>query len=95
MTVTEAHRAADGSSARARGRRKNPEATSRLHLYMPETLIKRLEEIQRDTHASSITEVIKDALTLYAAAVQEHKSGGNIYFKRTGDGIERQLALFI
>ncbi len=80
---------------KSRGRRKSPESGSRVHLYMPETLLKRLEEIQRDTHASSITEVVKDALTLYAAAVEEHKNGGRVYFKRHSDGVERQLALFI
>jgi len=52
-------------------------------------------EIQRDTHASSITEVVKNSLQLYAAAVEEHKSGGCLYFKRKDEKGERQLALFI
>jgi len=47
------------------------------------------------THASGLTEVVKDALTLYAAAVEEHKNGGHVYFKRENEGVERQLALFI
>jgi hypothetical protein len=80
---------------RARGRPKSVESGNRIHLYIPETLTKRLMEIQRDTHASSITEVVKNALTLYAAAVEEHKSGGHVYFKRKGEDGERQLALFI
>jgi len=96
MALTEANHAADVRVARkSRGRRKSPEVGSRVHLYIPESLIKRLEQIQLDTHASSITEVVKDALTLYAAAVEEHKNGGHVYFKRNSGGVERQLALFI
>jgi hypothetical protein len=80
---------------RARGRSKSPEAGSRLHIYIPESLTVRLSQIQRDTHASSLTEVVKAALQLYAAAVEEHKRGGHVYFRREDDGVERQLALFI
>src|SRR5437588_10436015 len=50
-----------------RGRPKGIGAGNRLHIYIPESLTHRLLEIQRDTPASSITEVVKDALTLYAA----------------------------
>jgi hypothetical protein len=81
--------------AKLRGRPKNLEAGNRVHIYIPESLTKRLLEIQRDTHASSITEVVKNALMLYAAAVQEHKDGGHVYFKRKDEQTERQLALFI
>jgi hypothetical protein len=41
----------------------------------------RLHDIQRDTPASPITEVVKNALQLYAAAVDGHKNGGAICFK--------------
>lgn len=96
MTVfDDARAAAQRGPRKPRGRPKNPDGGTRVHLYIPETLIQRLAEIQRDTHASSITEVVKNALTLYAAAVEEHKNGGHIYFKRREEGFERQLALFI
>jgi hypothetical protein len=74
-----------GEARRARGRPKNA---------IPETLIERLHEIQRDTHASSLTEVVRDALQLYAAAVEVHKNGGHICFEDDKGG-ERQLAIFI
>jgi hypothetical protein len=82
-----------GDARRPRGRPKNVEA-SRIHLSLPESLLNRLQEIQRDTHANSLTEVVKAALQLYAAAVEEHKNGGRVYF-RDEEGRERQLALFI
>jgi len=80
---------------RTRGRPKSVETGNRFHISIPESLTKRLLEIQHDTHAVSITEVVKNALQLYAAAVEEHKNGGYVYFKRKDEGIERQLALFI
>jgi hypothetical protein len=85
----------NGQAPRLRGRPKNADS-SRVHISIPDSLISRLQEIQRDTHASSLTEVVKAALQLYAAAVEEHKNGGGMYFKRKdGEGGERQLALFI
>jgi hypothetical protein len=96
MTMVEDRReAAPPLARRARGRPKAAEGGNRLHIYIPETLTQRLMELQRDTHASSLTEVVKSALQLYAAAVEEHKNGGNVYFKRKGENGERQLALFI
>jgi hypothetical protein len=83
----------NGDVRRVRGRPKSVEA-SRIHLSLPDTLLSRLQEIQRDTHANSLTEVVKAALQLYAAAVAEHKNGGRLYFK-DDEGHERQLALFI
>jgi hypothetical protein len=91
------NKAADVQSAarKARGRPKSLESGNRLHIYIPESLTNRLLEIQRDTHAGSVTEVVKAALQLYAAAIAEHKNGGHLYFKRREDSTERQLALFI
>ena len=94
-TANAAVRDAARTPVKGRGRPKSLEAGNRLHLYIPESLTKRLSEIQRDTHASSITEVVKNALTLYAAAVEEHKNGGHVFFKRKDEDGERQLALFI
>jgi hypothetical protein len=82
------------AARRSRGRPKNPEAGSKIHISIPENLTKRLVELQKDTHASSLTEVIKAALLLYAAAVEEHKAGGHVYFRRRHEE-ERQLALFL
>ncbi len=94
--MTETDSVADARDARrARGRPKSAEAGIRFHISMPESLTHRLEEIQRDTHASSLAEVVKAALQLYVAAVEEHKNGGHVYFKRKDEGVERQLALFI
>ncbi|MBI5130987.1 MAG: hypothetical protein HZA66_16220 [Rhodopseudomonas palustris] len=96
MTVIDESGPAPGGAARKpRGRPKSAESGTRLHLYLPDSLTGRLQELQRDTYAGSITEVIKNALTLYAAAVEEHKNGGRVYFKRKDEAGERQLALFI
>lgn len=78
-----------------RGRPKRVENGSRIHISVPESLSSRLQEIQQQTHANSISEVVKNALAFYAAAVEEHQNGGKVYFKREGEGRDRELALFI
>ncbi len=95
MTMIKGGQAPATEVRKARGRPKSVEGGNRLHIYIPDTLTKRLVEIQRETHANSLTEVVKSALQLYAAAIEEHKNGGRVYFKRKDEGTERQLALFI
>jgi hypothetical protein len=96
MSMIDADSASDtGIAKRARGRSKSPESGNRVHIYIPDSLTKRLEEIRLATHATSLTEVVKNALQLYAAAVEEHKRGGHVYFKREGENVEHRLALFI
>jgi hypothetical protein len=80
---------------KARGRPESPEPMKRLHLSLPTSLIERMHEMQIETHASSMTELVKQALTLYAAALKEHKEGGHVYLKREGEEVMRQLTLFI
>jgi hypothetical protein len=77
---------------RSRGRPKSREGGSRVHIFVQDSMMERLLELQEYSHASSITEVIKNALQLYAAAVHEHKSGSRLCFK--DDEGERQLLIF-
>lgn len=95
MSVTEKLGSVTPIGVARRGRPKNMEEGKRVHISIPDTLAERLEDIRKETHASSLTEVVKNALALYAAAVTEHKAGGHVYFKRVSEGTERQLALFI
>jgi hypothetical protein len=80
---------------RGRGRPKRVEPGSRLHISVPQSLVTRVIEMRQQTHAGSISEVVKRALALYAAAVAEHRNGGRLYFKREGEAAERELALFV
>ncbi len=80
------------------GRGRPPKAQDegkRTHISVPESMAARMEDIRKQTHASTLTEVVKNALAFYSAVVAEHQAGGQVYFKRTLDGTERQLALFI
>ena len=80
---------------KGKGRPKSLEKGVRLHIIIPETLSARLDELQAETCAASTAELIRKALTLYVAALDEHKNGGRIYFRREGETMERQLLLFI
>jgi hypothetical protein len=81
---------------RSRGRPKSVEpGTTKVHVSLPENLTQRLDSIKKVTCASSLTEVIRSALLLYAYAVEEHQAGGRVYTKRPNEEIERELALFL
>ena len=40
-------------------------------------------------------EIAPELVAKDAAAIEEHKNGGRVYFQRKDEGTERQLALFI
>lgn len=67
-----------------------PSATQRLNFVMPDALVERLKIVRKDIGASTITEVLKNALRLYIAAVLAHKRGETLVF-RSADGKERAI----
>ncbi len=78
-----------------RGRSKAAGEMSRIHISIPDELANRLKEIQESTYAGSITEVIKDALILYAALLDEHKNG-RVVFTQSSDGMDtHRIPIFL
>ena len=67
----------------------------RIHISLPGTLAARLQQIQRDTHASTLTEVFKDALMVYAALLEEHKKGNGVFIKDEKSAVEVRIPLFL
>ena len=57
----------------------------RLNLVVPASTAQRLERLKEQTSASSITEVIKAALLVYATVVDQLEDGRQFYTKRDGD----------
>ena len=92
--MSEYKQAGNIAKRRGPGRPRNVVPEARLHVTMPQSLKERLEEIQSETHAISISEVVKDALTLYAAALDVHMKGGCLQFKDK-DGQAERVTLFI
>lgn len=81
-------------SSKRRGRPKSPE-TSRIHISIPDELAERLVEIQKLSYAGSLTEVIKNALIVYANLLEEHKEKNEFYVKDNKTGILKQYILFL
>ena len=80
--------------ARKRGRSANG-ATTRVHVSLPEDLSERLVEVQKETFASSIAEVIKNALVVYVALLEEHKQGRQVFTQSKDKGDPQRLAIFL
>ena len=53
-------------------------------VQIPDTLAPRLTELQADTGVDDISQVVRDALTFYAAAVHHQKMGAKVYIEKDG-----------
>jgi hypothetical protein len=58
----------------------------RVQMDMPPTSVERLKRLQEVTEAASYAEVVKNALRLYEAVIDEIESGNEIMVKR-GDKV--------
>ena len=72
----EAERPAEGAEA-------SPDrATTRVQLEMPPQAMERLQRLKERTEAASYAEVIRSALRLFEALVEEHEKGSEFALKR-------------
>ncbi len=73
---------------------KSSEKVERLHLSMTPALKAKLIELQRQTHANNVSDVVRNAILLYTALVKEHSNGKEILV-RSEDGKEKAYAIFL
>ena len=71
-------------------RQKRKAEYERLALKIHPRLKRRLEKLQEETMAESISQVIRRALAVYDALLTHEKSGGQILV-RDNNGIEREI----
>ena len=56
--------------------------TTRVQLEMPPQAMERLQRLKEKTEAASYAEVIRNALRIFEALVQEHEAGAEFFLKR-------------
>jgi len=56
--------------------------TTRVQLEMPPQAMERLQRLKEKTEAASYAEVIRNALRVFEALVQEHEAGAEFSLKR-------------
>ena len=69
-------------------------ATTRVQLEMPPQAMERLQKMKDRTEAASYAEVIRNALRLFEALVDEHEKGSEFSLKRA-DGEVVQYKIFV
>lgn len=57
-------------------------STTRVQLEMPPQAMERLQRLKEKTEAASYAEVIRNALRVFEALVQEHEAGAEFSLKR-------------
>ena len=68
--------------------------TTRVQLEMPPQAMVRLQKLKDRTEAASYAEVIRNALRLFEARVDEHEKGSEFMMKRA-DGELVQYRVFV
>jgi hypothetical protein len=76
--AAEAMRAAADAMEEGGGER----TTTRVQLEMPPQAMERLQRLKEKTEAASYAEVIRNALRVFEALVQEHEQGAEFSLKR-------------
>ena len=84
------HRRFRGESETETGER----STTRVQLEMPPQAMERLQKLKDRTEAASYAEVIRNALRLFEALVDEHEKGAEFSLKRP-DGEIVQYKIFV
>ncbi|HXJ00184.1 MAG TPA: ribbon-helix-helix protein, CopG family [Micropepsaceae bacterium] len=69
-------------------------ATTRVQLEMPPQAMERLQRLKERTEAASYAEVIRSALRLFEALVDEHEKGSEFALKRQ-DGETLAYKIFV
>ena len=67
-------------------------ATTRVQLEMAPQAMERLQKLKDRSEASSYAEVIRNALRLYEALVEEHEKGSEFSLKRaSGETVQYKI----
>lgn len=67
-------------------------STTRVQLEMPPQAMDRLQRLKDKTEAASYAEVIRNALRVFEALVQEHEAGAEFQLKRpTGETVAYKI----
>ena len=74
--------AAEAMRAAAEAMENGERTTTRVQLEMPPQAMERLQKLKERTEAASYAEVIRNALRLFEALVDEHESGAEFSLKR-------------
>lgn len=64
---------------------------TRLNLEIAVSVRKRLEWVQKQTHADSITEVVRRALAVYEHVVKAKADGARLIVEKDGERVELQI----
>ena len=86
--------AAEAMRAAADAMENGERTTTRVQLEMPPQAMQRLQRLKERTEAASYAEVIRNALRLFEALVDEHEKGAEFALKRA-DGETLAYKIFV
>jgi Arc/MetJ-type ribon-helix-helix transcriptional regulator len=85
---------AEEAMAAREGSNGSERSTTRVQLEMPPQAMERLQRLKEKTEAASYAEVIRNALRLFEALIEEHSKGSEFALRRT-DGETVAYKIFV
>ncbi|HEX3944491.1 MAG TPA: ribbon-helix-helix protein, CopG family [Rhizomicrobium sp.] len=86
--------AAEAMRAAAEAMENGERTTTRVQLEMPPQAMERLTKLKERTEAASYAEVIRNALRVFEALMDEHEKGAEFQLKRA-DGQTVSYRIFV
>lgn len=86
--------AAEALRATADAMESGERTTTRVQLEMPPQAMERLQRLKEHTEAASYAEVIRNALRVFEALMEEHEKGAEFMLKRA-DGEMVTYKIFV
>ena len=86
--------AAEAMRAAADAMEEGTRTTTRVQLEMPPQAMERLQRLKEHTEAASYAEVIRNALRVFEALMDEHEKGAEFMLKRA-DGETVSYKIFV
>ncbi len=84
--------AAEAMRAAADAMEEGTRTTTRVQLEMPPQAMERLQRLKEHTEAASYAEVIRNALRVFEALMEEHEKGAEFMLKRAdGDMVSYKI----
>ncbi len=84
--------AAEAMRAAADAMEEGTRTTTRVQLEMPPQAMERLQRLKEHTEAASYAEVIRNALRVFEALMDEHEKGAEFMLKRAdGDMVAYKI----
>ena len=95
MTEQQSTVSSEDTFARRKTRAKPGKRSARFHITFPATSVPKLNELQKEVEANSLSELMKDAIRVLSYLVNERKAGYKLMLVHEDNGDKKEFSYFL